>query len=635
MADHELQTNPPSKGIVFKLRYDTVTNWMNSDLILKQGEAAIAAFPSANAFQPPKAVGIKIGDGRHYFDELPWIQALAADVYSWAKSIDKPTYQATEIVGLADYIAAHSGGSGGGSAGSGSYQIVWDENSSKYILQQWNEQTQDWDNTTSEIDLGGILTRINNIERWANGATTSLGNIYDPIGAIVYDEVIKYINKLDVNDTAVAHQFVTSVAEVDGKIQISRSIIRASDITEGVLPTANGGTGLSRLEEDEIMVGSNNGTITTRTFVTTIDPSDRTSFATVGAIVDYIAQMTAGLTGAMHFVGEATIPVPINSHIDPQIVGYTFRSAQMGDVILANNTQELVWTGTEWRLLGDEGSYAIKGSITNIDIAEEANIAQSKIDGLTEVLSNKVDAVEGKDLSTNDFNNEYKEKLDNIEDEAQVNVIEHIFLNDEEVQPSTFSGLPKSVNLHFNGMTPEQGEKLEGIEAGAQVNVIEQIQLNNTPIPPVNGVVNIEVNEFTEQDAERLATVQENVIEHIIFDGTEQVPDEDKTVTIISNPHTEHINKIEHILVNGQEFLPQTINNVEKTVNLVLDDTVLNLNAIIGARYPSGANAYTDIPVFQKKLELSHLAATGNVQQLLQTQDTYIILDCGSSTDVV
>jgi len=85
------------------------------------------------------------------------------------------------------------------------------------------------------------------------------------------------------------------------------------------------------------MVGSNNGTITTRTFVTTIDPLDRTSFATVGAIIDYVAQMTAGLTGAMHFVGEATIPIPVNSHVDPQIMGYTFRDAQMGDVILANN----------------------------------------------------------------------------------------------------------------------------------------------------------------------------------------------------------------------------------------------------------------------------------------------------------
>jgi len=73
MADHELQTTPPSNGIVFKLRTDTYERWMNSDLILKPGEAAIAVFPDNSQYKPPLAVGIKIGTGRHYFDELPWI----------------------------------------------------------------------------------------------------------------------------------------------------------------------------------------------------------------------------------------------------------------------------------------------------------------------------------------------------------------------------------------------------------------------------------------------------------------------------------------------------------------------------------------------------------------------------------
>jgi hypothetical protein len=68
--------------------------------------------------------------------------------------------------------------------------------------------------------------------------------------------------------------------------------------------------------------------------------------------------------------------------------------------------------------LGDEGSYAIKGSITNADIAEEADIAQDKIAGLVSDLEDKVDKVEGKNLSTNDFDNEYKFKLDHIEDNA-------------------------------------------------------------------------------------------------------------------------------------------------------------------------------------------------------------------------
>ena len=399
MAEHILQS---SNGIVMRLRYDTYTNWMNSDRILQPGEAAIAVFPNQVANRPPKAVGIKIGNGRHYFEELPWIQALAADVYDWAKDIDKPTYTATEISGLAEYIQQYAGGGSGGSGG-GMYQIIYNSNTNKYILQQWNDTTNEWENTLSEIDFSGILNRLNTIERWANGETSNLGNIYDPIGAIVYDEVIKYINKLDVSDMEVSHEFVTSVSQTDGKISVTRSIISATDITAGTLSTVRGGTGLSRVEDDEVLIGSMSGNITTKTFVTEIDVSSRNSFATVGAIIDYVTTMTAGLTGAMHFVGDATVAITHGSRTDPQIVGYTFRNARAGDVVLANEAQEFVWTGSEWRLLGDEGSYAVKGSITNADIADEANIAQSKIANLDTTFDGKVDKVEGKGLSTNDY----------------------------------------------------------------------------------------------------------------------------------------------------------------------------------------------------------------------------------------
>lgn len=37
---------------------------------------------------------------------------------------------------------------------------------------------------------------------------------------------------------------------------------------------------------------------------------------------------------------------------------------------------------------------------------------------ITETLNNKVNKIEGKTLSSNDFTNEYKEKLDNIEENA-------------------------------------------------------------------------------------------------------------------------------------------------------------------------------------------------------------------------
>jgi len=75
----------------------------------------------------------------------------------------------------------------------------------------------------------------------------------------------------------------------------------------------------------------------------------------------------------MHFVGEAMVVINPNSAIDPRIQGYDFSAAQSGDVILFDS-KEFVWTGSNWRLLGDEGSYAVKGSIKDADIDPEAAI---------------------------------------------------------------------------------------------------------------------------------------------------------------------------------------------------------------------------------------------------------------------
>ncbi len=109
MAENVLETR-------ILLRYATFSQWMNSDVILKPGEAAVAAFPRINTLlntddtpvNTPPAIGIKIGDGQHYFEELPWVQGVAADVYAWAKASEKPTYSATEITGLEEYINTHS-----------------------------------------------------------------------------------------------------------------------------------------------------------------------------------------------------------------------------------------------------------------------------------------------------------------------------------------------------------------------------------------------------------------------------------------------------------------------------------------------------------------------------------------------
>ena len=63
---------------------------------------------------------------------------------------------------------------------------------------------------------------------------------------------------------------------------------------------------------------------------------------------------------------------------------------------------------------------------------------------ITDLYNKKVDKVEGKELSTNDFTNELKTKLENIETTAQVNIIESISV--DGVQQTIDDN--KNVNLH-------------------------------------------------------------------------------------------------------------------------------------------------------------------------------------------
>ena len=75
------------------LKYDSLSNWNSSSLILEAGEVAIATVPTTETvtknadgvITPPAAIVFKVGDGEHTFKDLPLTSGLAADVHGWAK----------------------------------------------------------------------------------------------------------------------------------------------------------------------------------------------------------------------------------------------------------------------------------------------------------------------------------------------------------------------------------------------------------------------------------------------------------------------------------------------------------------------------------------------------------------------
>lgn len=118
---------------------------------------------------------------------------------------------------------------------------------------------------------------------------------------------------------------------------------------------------------------------------------------------------------------------------------------------------------------------------------------KSKLDTL---FASKVDKVDGKGLSSNDFTGEEKAKLAGITAAAQPNVLEGIQKNGVTITPvnkianisvpTKTSDLTNDANfaadasyVHTdNNYTSEEKTKLGGVATGAQVNVIESVKVN-------------------------------------------------------------------------------------------------------------------------------------------------------------
>lgn len=155
-----------------------------------------------------------------------------------------------------------------------------------------------------------------------------------------------------------------------------------------------------------------------------------------------------------------------------------------------------------------------EGAVVDPDFSDSStNPVQNKV--IKEALDNKVDKVEGKGLSTNDYTNEEKSKLAGIPSGAEANVqsdwdvtdsssdafiknkpeIPEAVTVDSELSSSSTNPVQNKIvkgaldnKVDKNGtdslMTAEEHTKLGGMTAGAEPNKINSISLNGTNVAP-------------------------------------------------------------------------------------------------------------------------------------------------------
>ena len=231
MADY-IKTNEIQTRI--SLKYDSYSNWSSKNPILLKGEVAIATVPAGSntnpAMQNLPNVVMKVGDGISKYNTLPFVSALAADVYEWAKAATKPSYAISEISNALEYRLA-----------------TVDAANHKYALQARKAGSEEaWAPVAdSAIDLSGLVadvadhkTRIGTIEGDLNTAETglkarmtaaeaALENITKADGGAIGAAINEKIQALDADLSKTVGGLTVSLTQVDGIVTAIEGSIAA------------------------------------------------------------------------------------------------------------------------------------------------------------------------------------------------------------------------------------------------------------------------------------------------------------------------------------------------------------------------------------------------------------------------
>ena len=298
-----------------RVKYDTLAAWNSSTFNLLAGEIAVAVIPNAsnnysvgtqpdNSGLTPYAIGIKVGDGGHRFTDLPWIQAVAGDVYGWAKASTPPN--------------------------ASSIAVTYNNNQNSTVQAAISGIEQSLGSLVageiSPADLGAALAQLT---QQLSGA-----------GGVLFDSNYTIPQNENEEPQAIPTQLVRKITQNGLIFDIDSSALSASDIPD-------------------LTVSKISDLVFNRTY---------NAVTNKAATMADIANATSGLTGAMHFKGEITgaaLPTAtdtntFNTYESGDVV--LFGGSEY--VYNKGNTA----AGSTWIHLGDEGSFLVSGSVTANDL---------------------------------------------------------------------------------------------------------------------------------------------------------------------------------------------------------------------------------------------------------------------------
>lgn len=372
-----------------KLKYDTFANWekVKTTFVPLKGEVCLIEVPNnVDPIHNAPSILFKVGDGTTAFGDLKYGSALAADVYSWAKAANKPSYSWSEITGKPAIPVVNNGTLdiqvGGTSVGTfGANQ------STNTTIELGEAAGKNWADFTGAFDKAGAAAEaLADAKKYADGKShhnqtvkvgTATFGADDAIDikagsnvsvtadatnkaitiaastdtAAVNGLIDAKISTLKAPDTAVANKYVTAVSEENGKITVARKQISYTELADKpTIPTAGNGA-------LTIKVGDKGDTAGTGTF-TANQGSASTITLPVYTKTEVDNHINSAVTGAVQYLGTVASADELAA-LNPDSAGdfcrvsTAFGSYHAGDLLLCK-TIKSGSTAATWDVIHGE-----------------------------------------------------------------------------------------------------------------------------------------------------------------------------------------------------------------------------------------------------------------------------------------
>ena len=633
---NELQTR-------IALKYDSYLNWTTNNPVLLAGEIAIATIPVAaegnnsasTGFTNLPNVVMKVGDGSSHYNDLKFVSALSADVYDWAKAAQKPSYDASEIANLQKFVEDHSDFDT-----NTEYNIVPVADAVyKYELKYKNigdAEFKSYD-TPVYIDLSDADARLKKVEAdvaallGGDGETGGITDmITEAIGAldaeVEYsdgtDGLSLYVKQVDGVITEISGNIAPETYDTFGSAADARTaaITHANELmTQEVIDRNEAIADEAKAREEAInaldytayVPGNADGTVVS--FVGTVSQADGVISAekrdlvfnsaynaetNKAATMADVTGAVADLNGAMHFEGVSSTD-PVNDKVT--IDGKPDYVAAAGDVVIYN-TIEYVYDGAKWVQLGYE---SLAGTLIDALDMPRVNVGAAKTLNYIEQTDGTV-AAEAVDIQI------AQSQVTGLEDR----------LDAIEGSLGTEGDLPKQVEANKQAIATINGEdagkSMRTVATEEATAAVGALNLTDAAVEGEYVASVSQSNGAITVTRAKLPTIPALELE----EGAPAAAATEGEVTVIAD-----------IDVDGHKITDKRVNVVTKEfVNAALGNLDATKDVSSAKKVMTGLVQVDGLVTSIKEVELADVAFSGNIVDLKETENTYVVFNCGSSS---